>query len=88
MQVNTFQAVIATDGTKTFVLFLYGDIQRFSTLTTTMGFSAGDRTRSFTLPESRFAERLSQLERSSNVGRSSVFIFRVDQHYIALAPSM
>ena len=41
MQVNTFQAVLATDAEKTFVLFLYNDIQ-WANSETTIGLNAGD----------------------------------------------
>ena len=90
IQVNTFQAVIATDGIKTFVLFLYGDIQaaRYDYGRNVMGFSAGDGIRSFALPESRSHYRYwpRRIERTSNVGRPGTFIFRVDQEDITLSP--
>jgi hypothetical protein len=87
MQFNTFQAVLATDGNKTFVLFLYQDIQWRYGHRTAIGFSAGDRTRFFNLPESiDFSKRL-QLESLSNVGRPGTFIFRVDQNVIIEPPS-
>ena len=89
-QINTFQAVVATDGMKTFVLFLYGDIQtvQYDYGSVPIGFSAGDMVRSFTLPECRTHYRywLRRLERTSNVGRPSTFIFRVDQQDIASSP--
>jgi hypothetical protein len=87
MQFNTFQAVIATDGNKTFVLFLYQDIQWQHNGYTAIGFSAGDRMRFFNLPESiDFSKRL-QLENLSNVDRRGTFIFRVDQDTIIEPPS-
>jgi hypothetical protein len=87
MQFNTFQAVIATDGSKTFVLFLYQDIQWQLNGYTAIGFSAVDRTRFFNLPESiDFSKRL-QLESLSNVGRPGTFIFRVDQNVTIEPPS-
>ena len=39
---NTFQVVVASDGTRTFVKFNYGDIQ-WGRSTTLIGVSAGDR---------------------------------------------
>ena len=61
---NTFQAVIATDGSKTFVLFLYQDIQWSRNRYTAIGFSAGDRVRYFNLPESVDISKLAELGES------------------------
>ena len=76
--VNTFQAVLATDGVRTFVMFLYEDIQ-WGSAQTTIGFNAGDRFQSITLPESLTTEGVLNLENSSNVEIPGVYIFRVDQ---------
>lgn len=79
---NTFQAVIASDGSRTYVLFIYEDIQwpSFGSLSTvTIGFNAGDGTRSYTLPESFSSNDILNLESTSNVGRPGTYIFRVDQ---------
>lgn len=48
-QVNTFQAVIASDGTRSFVRFTYGDIQ-WGRVSTLIGVSAGDRVNYITHP--------------------------------------
>ena len=77
--VNTFQAVLATDGTMTFVMFLYEDIQ-WGSAQTTIGFNAGDRSQFITLPESLTAEGVLNLENTTNVGIPGVYIFRVDQN--------
>ena len=77
--VNTFQAVLATDGNQTFVMFLYEDIQ-WGSAQTTIGFNAGDRSQSITLPESLTTESILNLENTSNVGVPGVYIFRVDQN--------
>jgi hypothetical protein len=82
--VNTFQVVLATDGIRTFVAFLYEDIQWFEgaseigSLNTTIGFNAGDGIRSFTLPDSLTADGILNLDSTSNVGRPGVYMFRVD----------
>ena len=75
---NTFQAVLATDGNQTFVMFLYEDIQ-WGSAQTTIGFNAGDRFQSITLPESQTIEGVLNLESTTNVGIPGVYIFRVDQ---------
>ena len=75
---NTFQAVLATDGNQTFVMFLYEDIQ-WASLITTIGFNAGDRSQSITLPEFLTTEGILNLENTTNVGIPGVYIFRVDQ---------
>ena len=76
--VNTFQAVLATDGNMTYVMFLYEDIQ-WGSAQTTIGFNAGDRSQSITLPESLTTEGVLNLENTTNVGIPGVYIFRVDQ---------
>ena len=73
MQLNTFQAVIATDplAGQSYVLFLYGVIQWTQSAIT--GINAGDGKNFFTLPQSGTAE-LANLETSSNTGLPGVFI--------------
>ena len=75
---NTFQAVIATDGNRTYVGFIYEDIQWGSSYVT-IGFNAGDQSRSYTLPESFSDQAVLNLVNTSNVGRQGTYIFRVDQ---------
>ena len=75
---NTFQAVLATDGVMTFVMFNYEDIQ-WGRAETTVGFNAGDQLQFITLPEPLTAEGVLNLENTSNVGIPGVYIFRVDQ---------
>ena len=64
--------MIATDGQRTFVLFLYGDIEWGSA---NIGFNAGDNLRFFTVPGTDSRD----IEEGTNVGRRGVYIFRVDQ---------
>ena len=77
MQVNTFQAVLATDGNKTFVMFLYQDIQWSSN--TSIGLNAGDGLNFVTVPESLTLDGVLNLPNTSNVGVPGVYIYRVDQ---------
>ena len=75
MQENTFQVVIATNGQQTFVLFIYGDIEwGFANI----GFNAGDNLRSFMVPGA-LSLQSRDIEEGSNVGRTGVYIYRVDQ---------
>ena len=73
-QVNTFQAVLATDGSITFVMFLYHDIQWSSD--TTIGFNAGNGVNYYTVPT---ANSVFNLDNTSNVGIPGMYIYRVDQ---------
>ena len=77
MQVNTFQAVLATDGNQTYVMFLYQDIQWSSA--TSIGLNAGDGSNFVTVPESLTVEGVLNLTNTSNVGLPGVYIYRVDQ---------
>ena len=76
-QVNTFQAVLATNGSITFALFLYHDIQW--SRVTIIGFNAGDGVKSFTVPESLTANSVLNLDSTSNVDIPGMYIYRVDQ---------
>ena len=70
--------MLATDGTETYVIFLYGDIQWSPrSVPVTIGLNAGDGLRSFSLPE---ASDVFGLVNSTNVGIPGTFIFRVDQN--------
>ena len=71
LQENTFQFVIATDGRRTFVFFIYGDIEwGFANI----GFNAGDGVRSFMVPGALTFDSV-DIEKGSNVGRKGVYIF-------------
>ena len=71
LQANTFQAVIATDGLETFVLFIYADIEWGDGAT--VGFNAGDGNRSIVVTTQPL-----DLETGSNVGVTGLYINRVD----------
>ncbi|XP_061299099.1 sushi, nidogen and EGF-like domain-containing protein 1 [Pezoporus flaviventris] len=90
-KVNTFQAVLATDGAASFVIFNYGDLQwttgisnqgdphsGLGGIAAQAGFDSGPGGRSFTLPGSRSPAVLS-LGRRSNAGTPGRWIFRVDR---------
>ena len=78
-QANTFQAVIATDGQRTFVLFIYANIQWGNRAT--IGFNAGDGVRSIVV-----TTRPRDVETGSNVGVTGLYINRIDLSSI-LSPS-
>ena len=79
LQANTFQAVIATDGQRTFVLFIYGDIEWGNSAT--IGFNAGDGIRSIVVTTQPL-----DVATGSNVGVTGLYINRVDLSVI-LSPS-
>ena len=74
-QNNTFQVVLVTDGRKSFVFFIYGDIQWGTGAQ--IGFNAGDGGRSFMVPGA-LTNSTVDIETMSNVGRKGMFAFRVD----------
>ena len=87
----SFQAVIATDGEMTFVLFLYGDINipvhsYFGIVNARIGFDSGTGT-GYNLPQDDL-NSIRDLVRLSNIERPGIFAFRVDQGSgVLLSPS-
>ena len=75
LQANTFQVVIATDGQRTFVFFIYGDIEWGDDAN--IGFDAGDSVRSFMLPGALTNQSIN-VEDGSNVDVRGLYIYRVD----------
>ncbi|CAD5126546.1 unnamed protein product [Dimorphilus gyrociliatus] len=86
---NTFQAVLTTDGHRSFTIFNYGNIS-WTTGTSSdgdknglggtqaqAGFNAGDGRRYFNLPHSR-THNIIDVESTSNVGIPGKWIFRID----------
>ena len=69
---NTFQVVLATNGTITLAAFLYQDIEWGRAQ---IGFNAGDGYSSFMLDEVLTHETVDEL---SNVEKPGVFMFRID----------
>ena len=87
-QTNTFQCIIISDGTHTFVTFLYNDIQwttgdasggtgGFGGTPAQVGFNAGDGT-FFSLQGSQTAA-IVDIESTTNVGVPGQYTFRVDE---------
>ena len=78
---NTFQAVVATDGSATYVMFIYVEIQ-WATNKTSIGFNAGDGIRGFNFGIS--FENLLDVANRSNIGPEypGMFLFRVDLNAI------
>ena len=76
-QTNTFQCVLATSATESFVLFLYADgrIQRGSSALA--GLNAGDGINYKTVPGSRTSS-IATISRTTNVGIPGIWMFEVD----------
>ena len=71
LQANTFQAVIATDGQRTFAIFIYADMEWGNSAT--VGFNAGDGIRSIVVTTQPL-----DVETGSNVGVTGLYINRID----------
>ena len=84
LQVNTLQVVLTTDGEKSFVFFIYTDVQWGQG---GIGFNAGDGVRSYELPGSRTPEAR-EVEDSSNVGVEGVYAYRVDDETGIIGPEV
>ena len=74
MQVNTFQVVIAADQQKTFVFFIYGDIQWSNS--PIIGFFTGDG-HAYRVSDSLTSQTLN-IDEGSNVNVTGVYIYQVD----------
>ena len=92
LQTNTFQAVLATDGTNSFVIFLYADdmmqwtnedVPDESVPGAQVGLNPGGGRNGFSLPTSLTQYTLN-ITTSSNIGKQGVWIFRVDSPQIEL----
>ncbi|XP_069630740.1 sushi, nidogen and EGF-like domain-containing protein 1 [Haliaeetus albicilla] len=97
-KVNTFQAVLATDGATSFILLNYGDIQWTTGISNggdahtglggipaQAGFNSGDGVHYYNIPGSRTPAVL-HVGRGSNVGISGRWIFRVDEFTVTEGP--
>ncbi len=93
MKTNTFQCVIAFDGSRTYVMFLYADeginwtagdshgqngFGGADGLPAFVGFDAGDGKRYLSLNDS-YTDNIVNIDEDSNVGMPGLFVFRVDQ---------
>ena len=85
-KLNTFQMVLATDQLRSFVFFLYNDLQWVTNNNAGQyaqaGFNAGDGFNFNMLPHSR-TENISLLVNESNVNVPGLFAFRIDTVDIA-----
>ena len=70
--------VLATDGTLSFVFFIYHDIQWAGFLGTQLGFGAGDGIHFFRLPEAFNSSAILNLESTSNIDIPGHYLYRVD----------
>ena len=90
-QTNTFQCVLITDGTNSFVIFLYADdlIQwsfgDVSNVDAQAGFNAGDGEFHFTINGSQ-TPAIVDIETTSNIGVPGKYLFRVDNETIFTPP--
>ena len=91
MQTNTFQCILITDGTHSFVIFLYADdliqwsLGNISTVDAQAGFNAGDGMRHFTVEGSQ-TPAIVNIETTSNIGVPGKYLFRVDDTTVATPP--
>ena len=74
---------MATDGTSSFVLFIYADIQWPRSGRVNIGFNAGDGVRSYMLPLA-FSGLEITVENTSNIDLPGVYMFRVDGSQVQL----
>ncbi|XP_074786476.1 sushi, nidogen and EGF-like domain-containing protein 1 [Athene noctua] len=97
-KVNTFQAVLATDGATSFVMFNYGGLQWTTGIANKgdphtglggvpaqAGFNSGDDVHYYNVPGSRTPAVLS-IARQSNVGLPGRWVFRVDEFTVTEQP--
>ena len=94
-QTNTFQCVLVSDGSLSFVIFLYADeeiqwttgdysggVGGLGGIPAQVGFNAGDHVRSASIPESQ-TEAIINITKTSNIGVPGVWIFQVNEKEIA-----
>ncbi|XP_065510658.1 sushi, nidogen and EGF-like domain-containing protein 1 [Caloenas nicobarica] len=97
-KVNTFQAVLATNGVNSYVMFNYGDLSWTTGIANQgdahtglggtaaqAGFNSGDPAHYATLPGSR-SPRVLGVARGTNVGVPGRWIFRVDVDVVTPGP--
>ena len=86
---NTFQCVLASSDSESFVIFLYADLQwttgdlssgtdGLGGIEALAGINAGDSVNSITIPGSRTSNILN-LVSTSNVGDPGVWMFKIGQ---------
>ena len=75
-QTNTFQCVLATSATTSFVIFLYANGEIQWDKNALAGFNAGDGVNSVTIPGSR-TPNIVTITQTSNVGIPGIWMFEV-----------
>ena len=81
-QVNTFQLVLASNGTISFAAFLYRTIQWGAGIA---GFDAADNQRFFMLPGS-LTTRTRDFPAEGNIHIPGAYMFRIDSRRISFPP--
>ena len=85
---NTFQCVLVTDGTLSFAIFLYGDIQ-WTTVGTDnpalVGVNVGDGIQQLNVSES-LTEDIINITTTTNIGVPGVWIFQLNGADISIDP--
>ena len=78
-QTVTFQCILATDGTNSFVFFLYGDgeINSYSGYRAQVGLNAGNGV-DFISVNGSLTNSIFNIDQDSNVGCPGVFVFKVN----------
>lgn len=88
-QRNTFQCVLVSDGSLSFAIFLYGEIQWVSNNnganTALVGVNAGDGIQQFNVSGSR-REAIINITTTSNIGVPGVWIFQLNGDDIPINP--
>ena len=78
LQTNTFQCVLATSTTDSYVILLYADGEiQWTTKGVLAGINIGDGINSITIPGS-LTPSIINIARTSNVGTPGVWMFKVD----------
>ena len=79
LQTVTFQCILATDGTNSFVFFLYGDgeINSDFSHSAQVGLNAGNGV-DFITVDGSLTSSIFNIDQESNVGCPGVFVFQVN----------
>ena len=80
VQTNTFQCVLATSATASFVMFLYADGRIQWSRNALAGINAGNGINYTTIPGSRTSSIIG-ISQTSNVGILGIWMFKVDEGY-------
>ena len=86
-QVNTFQCVLVTDGSLSFAIFLYGEIQWTVSrgILAVVGVNVGDGVRQQNVSES-LTEEIININTTNNTGVPGVWVFRLFEDITSLDP--